>query len=195
LVPLGLVLRVVSPAEAAAKADEDLVAATAAATAGDCAGAWSHYKNATRHRLPDLAWAAEARPAIDTAIAECQLAAAAAAPTPAEAHRALVAARRANRHHPAVKEATRARAAERFAAGEAARAAADWEAAYAAFHEALQLDPRLSWARRYAEEARDHRLGIGAAGSRPAAPGPAAPAAPAGEGEGAGDGGGPDGPG
>ena len=180
VVPLGLVLQVVSPAGAAEAAEADLAAARAAAEAGDCAGAWGHYKDATRHRLSDLAWAAEARPGVDTAIAACHLAAAAAAEG-REAHvRALVAARRADRHHPAVKEQTRALAATLVAEGDTARAAADWDTAYAAYHAALQLDPRLSWARRYAEEARDHRLGIGvAAPAGGKAEAPAAPAAPA----------------
>jgi hypothetical protein len=116
---------------------------------------------------------------VDTAIAACHLAAAAAAEG-REAHvRALVAARRADRHHPAVKEQTRALAATLVAEGDTARASADWDAAYAAYHAALQLDPRLSWARRYAEEARDHRLGIGvAAPAGGKAEAPAAPAAP-----------------
>jgi lambda repressor-like predicted transcriptional regulator len=33
-----------------------------------------------------------------------------------------------------------------------------WEEAYRLFSAALRVDPSLSWARRYAEEARTHRL-------------------------------------
>ncbi len=33
-----------------------------------------------------------------------------------------------------------------------------WEEAYRLFSAALRVDPSLSWARRYAEEARGHRL-------------------------------------
>jgi hypothetical protein len=49
-----------------------------------------------------------------------------------------------------------------WAEGIAARAAGDAEAAYAAFTALLRFEPWRSWARRYAEEARDERLGLGA---------------------------------
>jgi hypothetical protein len=41
-----------------------------------------------------------------------------------------------------------------------AREAQDWEKAYVAFDGAVRANPSLSWARRYAEEARDLRLGL-----------------------------------
>lgn len=44
--------------------------------------------------------------------------------------------------------------------GKAARAREDWEAAYAAFAALLKFQPWRSWARVYAEDARDHRLGL-----------------------------------
>jgi hypothetical protein len=47
-----------------------------------------------------------------------------------------------------------------WAEGLAARAAGDAEAAYRAFAGLLRFQPWRSWARRYAEEARDERLGI-----------------------------------
>ena len=45
---------------------------------------------------------------------------------------------------------------------DAARAEADWSSAYRLYTAALAAKPTLSWARRYAEEARDHVLGIDA---------------------------------
>ena len=36
----------------------------------------------------------------------------------------------------------------------------DWEVAYAGYRDVLTVDPTRSWARRWAEEARDCRLGI-----------------------------------
>ncbi len=47
-----------------------------------------------------------------------------------------------------------------YAEGKVARAAEDWEAAFAAFSACVSIDPTRSWARRYVEEARDHRLGL-----------------------------------
>jgi len=41
-----------------------------------------------------------------------------------------------------------------------ARARGDWEAAYRLFSDVLRVDATRSFARRYAEEARDHRLGL-----------------------------------
>ena len=51
-------------------------------------------------------------------------------------------------------------AATKDAEGDAAAAKEDWEGAYAAYRAALMLDPRLSWTRKKAEEARDKRLDI-----------------------------------
>lgn len=45
-----------------------------------------------------------------------------------------------------------------YAEGLAAREAEDWEAAYTLFDSVLRVDRSRAWARRYAEDARDHRL-------------------------------------
>jgi len=45
-----------------------------------------------------------------------------------------------------------------FEEGLAARSQEDWQAAYERFSDVLAIDAQRSWARRYAEEARDHRL-------------------------------------
>jgi hypothetical protein len=44
--------------------------------------------------------------------------------------------------------------------GLAARAAGDAEVAYRAFRDLVSFEPWRSWARRYAEDARDARLGL-----------------------------------
>ena len=44
--------------------------------------------------------------------------------------------------------------------GLAARASQDWQLAFDRFSAALRVEPFRAWARRYAEEARDHRLGL-----------------------------------
>ena len=42
----------------------------------------------------------------------------------------------------------------------AARSGQDWQEAYERFSDVLAIDAQRSWARRYAEEARDYRLGL-----------------------------------
>jgi hypothetical protein len=73
---------------------------------------------------------------------------------------ALIEARRWDHHIPGLVEAAEPLADAAVARGEAAAAEEAWEEAYAAFSEALRLDPSRSWARRHAETARDHVLGI-----------------------------------
>ena len=53
----------------------------------------------------------------------------------------------------------------RFLEGKAARQRESWEEAYRLFSSALQADPSLAWARRYAEEARGRRLAAAASAS------------------------------
>jgi hypothetical protein len=49
---------------------------------------------------------------------------------------------------------------ELYAEGIAAREAEDWQTAFERFNTVLTIDASRSWARRYTEEARDHRLGL-----------------------------------
>lgn len=44
--------------------------------------------------------------------------------------------------------------------GEQAQASGDWDTAYARYRSSLEIWPWNAWARRYAEEARTHRLGL-----------------------------------
>ncbi len=61
---------------------------------------------------------------------------------------------------PALETTAREIASDFFDAGAEARAREDWEASYRLFSSAVRADPRLAWARRYAEEARIQRLGL-----------------------------------
>jgi lambda repressor-like predicted transcriptional regulator len=67
---------------------------------------------------------------------------------------------------PLVRDAARRIGVALFDAGERARAREDWEEAYRLFADAVRADPTLAWARRYAEEARRHRLASAARGSQ-----------------------------
>jgi hypothetical protein len=88
---------------------------------------------------------------------------------------------RAHRWVPHSAEARRVRAplvAAWWDEGLAARAADDHEAAFRAFSAVVAVDPSRSWARRYAEEARDCRLGIDKSGRCPPPEGAAMPGTP-----------------
>ena len=61
---------------------------------------------------------------------------------------------------PGLEEAADPLADELFAEGKAALDGEDWETAYRRFSDVLRIDASRSWARRYAETARDKRLGI-----------------------------------
>ena len=49
---------------------------------------------------------------------------------------------------------------ELYQEGLDARERQDWPAAFDAVSDTLRIEPWRAWARRYAEEARDHRLGL-----------------------------------
>jgi hypothetical protein len=87
---------------------------------------------------------------------------------------ALAAAHRWSPDSPALRRAGGPIGERLWAEGLAAREAGDAEAAYAAFSSLLRFQPWRSWARRYAEDARDTRLGL-IRGSRATRSGPSHP--------------------
>jgi uncharacterized protein HemY len=100
------------------------------------------------------------------AIADCHLARAEQAHAAADVDAytdALLALREWDHRHPALPGRAGPLARSYDALGQDDVANQDWESAYRNFSLALALDPSLSATRRRAEEARDQRLGIGAA--------------------------------
>jgi hypothetical protein len=111
-------------------------------------------------------------------------------PSRDDAIAAIVRARRWDHRDAAVLAAAAPLADALEAEGLAARDAGNWELAYRRLADSLKVDPSRAWNRRYAEEARDFRLGIDpaskaskaaadkASGKRPGKPATAPPRAP-----------------
>lgn len=141
-----------------ALAEADVRAAIAAADADQCDLGEANWTRARRRRPWSDAWRDARRPDVGRALARCLIRAAVRAPD--ERLTLLERARGWDHLEPGVIEAAEALADGLFAQGEAARAVGDWDAAYRHFSDVLRVAPSSSWARRYAEEARDRRLGI-----------------------------------
>lgn len=165
----GLVLKVVSETAAYAAAEADLEATGQAAEqpGADCTALWTGFKDATRHVLQDRSWRDAHEATVRGWVASCLVDRAAAREDRKDTITDLIDARRWHRHLAAVKAANRPLAADLDAEGDAAFAAEKWEEAYTAYHQAVSLDPRRSWSRRKAEDARDRALDITRPGDDP----------------------------
>ncbi len=154
------VVRVVSAAEARAAAEADRDEALRLAAAGDCDGAREAGRDASRHVATSTGWIASTDRAIEPVVIDCLVRRAGQETNPVAAAKILREARKIDHRHAGLVAAGRDLARRLDAAGDAARDAEDWEAAFDAYEGAVHVDPSLSWTRRKAEEARDKRLGI-----------------------------------
>lgn len=138
----------------ASAAAVDLALATA--STGPCDAAERAWSDARHLREGDDAWAEGHVDAVSAALGACWVRAAEPGPgVSADARvQRLLRAQRWDHRADDVLAATRAHAAELYAEGLAARAAGDAALAYRRFSDAVALDGRLTWARRYAEELR-----------------------------------------
>jgi tetratricopeptide (TPR) repeat protein len=123
-----------------------------------CREAESFWFMARKHRPKNQAWEDEFSPDIHRALAECW--ASKAMSNPQDEIEFLKKARERDHNAPGYRRAAKPVADALYEKGLLAKEAKDWEQAYTAFMGALTVDPTRSWARRYAEEARDYRLGI-----------------------------------
>ncbi len=158
-------VEVVPAAVARQHAEGGRAEALALAAAGDCEAVWPRWKDATRHL--ERAWRTDNEPALKTALAACWVGRAEAAGERDERIASLIAARKQDHRLEGLTALTRPLAAELEAEGDALAAEEDWEGAWLAWSDALALDPRLSWVRRKAEDARDRRLKITRPGAEP----------------------------
>lgn len=152
------IVRIVAPAERDAQIDAVRAGLVRQAAAGACEDAETSRVLLHRHRPVAWDWHETEQPAAARAIADCWALQAAQDPD-----RAAVALARAHRwdHHSPELARVGADVGERlFAEGRAARDREDWTVAYDRFASVLRFQPWRSWARRWAEEARDHRLGL-----------------------------------
>lgn len=117
--------------------------------------AWIRYK---RHRPVAWAFHDEERPGVGSEISRCWVGRASADPGSAAEH--LARAHQWSPYEPALVAAADPLADRLIAGGHSAVERGDWEAAYQAFAAVLTFAPERAWARRWAEEARDHRLGL-----------------------------------
>ncbi|MEZ4234917.1 MAG: hypothetical protein R3F59_01880 [Myxococcota bacterium] len=135
--------------------------AVAAATSGHCEAAAARWIDAEEVRIGEAEWLESVeRREIGPSLAGCWAQAAEAADDLDAAGAALGEAYRWDRDSAVLARVGGAVGAKLWAEGEAARASGDWETAYRRFTALLGFQPWRSWARRYAEEARNHRLGL-----------------------------------
>lgn len=156
-----LVVEVGSVEQAVAAANEVYQRGLNEATEGFCEVADTSFGVAKRHVARHDAWQRSRQPAMDEALVACYLRRAQGFEDPLERANVLAAARVVDHRNEALIAVARPLGAELEAAGDAAAAAEDWQAAYTAYSAALSVDPRLSWARRKAEDMRDRRLALG----------------------------------
>jgi hypothetical protein len=141
-------------------ATEDLAKVRHLASTGECERAWDTWSNAKRHVIRNTRWHNDNLPEVNAAMSRCFVDRARHEPDRFDKAALYERAGLYQYDHPALLEQARPLAAELMAEGEAFRQEKDWESCYTWFDTAVRIDPRLSWARRRAEECRDWRLDI-----------------------------------
>ena len=153
-------LRILSVADRAAEAKADRTAAHAAVEAGDCERAEEYWFLARKHRAGEDDWVDEHAPTMLRALSTCYAVRSDGLADDPDKVEALVRARELDHWNREYRRRGAALAADLHRRGLEARANEDWERAYRLFADAVDVDRRRSWSRRYAEEARAFRLGI-----------------------------------
>ena len=156
----SVMVTVADGAAVAEAAEVDRLGALASSAAGDCESVWPTWKNAVRHGPFRKDWIAAHEGALRTAVARCFAQRAASLSDPGEQATALLAGIIWDHHEPTLVGLARPLAAAMEARGDALWRDDALDAAYQAFKNSVELDPRRSWARRKAEDVRDLRLKI-----------------------------------
>jgi len=153
-------LTVLSLEERAKVAGEERQAALDYAAHDDCEDAEHHWFLARKHREGDEEWEAEHKSTIARAMADCWANFSDDAPDRDERVRRLVKAHEWDHWAPSYLSRAETFADELESLGAVARAEERWEETYELYGQAVAVAPTRTWARRYAEEARVHRLGL-----------------------------------
>ena len=128
------------------------------AEAGRCGAAVHSWFLARQHRPRATEWFDIAGPEIDTTIAGCWAGRAESEPDKAVAH--LRRARDWDHTHPDIHRVAAPVADALIDTGDLAFSEERWNESYAAYRDALAIEPHRAWARRSAEEARAYSLGF-----------------------------------
>ena len=136
----------------------DFQSALDSAAVGKCPEALNDWNNARAHVPNADSWVDERIGEVGTAIAGCHARLAREEDDRAQAVEYLVLAREWDHSEPTLLSVGSDLADVLYEEGMVARQSRDWEVAYRRFADALRADPTRSWARRYAEEARDYRM-------------------------------------
>ncbi len=152
------VVRVLSDAAMQREVQERRSRIASLAEEGRCAQAEQAWILLKRHLPRAWRWHGDLRELVGPELATCW--AEAAPEDPSETVDRLARAHFWDHHSDALREVGRPLADRWMAEGREALAAEDWERAYRRFADVLRFEPWRAWARRWAEEARDHRLGL-----------------------------------
>jgi len=133
--------------------------ALAQAKEPDCAKAEHTWWVAKMYRPRATAWFDKHGPKMRRAFADCWVRAASGL-EPEQRVEFLTRAHNQDHNAPSFITASKPVADLLYAQGKDALDREDWELAYRSFSDVLQFQPQRAWARRYAEEARPHRLGF-----------------------------------
>jgi hypothetical protein len=139
-------------------AEEDREAALRAAADDNCEEAKDRWLLARRHIPLHENYKRRHQPKMNSALAACWSRRAQAEPDQALPH--LVKAKSFDHRNQTFIAVRQPLADKLYAEGLEARSDENWEVAFARFNDVLSIDASRAWARRYTEEARDHRLGL-----------------------------------
>jgi len=146
--------------QAIEEATRDLELSEHLASRGECEKAWNAWGNARHHVIRNTRWHNQNLPRVNGAMARCYVDMAGHEEDTFEKAGLYEQAAVYQYDHANLLAVARPMAAELFELGEGFRQAKDWDACYKHFDTAVRIDPRLSMARRRAEECRDWRLDL-----------------------------------
>lgn len=154
------VLQMSSTDDLVQMAGNDVEESVQVAQGDQCKRAENLWFQAQRRLTRDTSWAELVAPTVRPELARCWTRRATQLEDYQEQVPLWVKARKWDRWEPTLLATRQAAVIHWFRKGQSAREKKDWETAYRAYANAVAIDPSQAHARRWAEEARDHRLGL-----------------------------------